>query len=78
MPRALVTGHLEGDATLPTLSTLHLDDTAALWLLAPPHKAIAWAATYDRAYPEALADLGIAPEVYADAHAWTTWLNRQK
>ncbi|TKK91383.1 hypothetical protein FDA94_00830 [Herbidospora galbida] len=74
MSRGLVTGRLEEDVSQPTLSTLHLDDSAALWLLGPARSAVAWAATYDHAYPGALADLGIAPEVYADARSWTTWL----
>ncbi|WP_030453855.1 hypothetical protein [Herbidospora cretacea] len=57
-----------------TRRTLHLDDSAALWLLAPARSAAALAATYDHAYPRALADLGITPEAYVDARSWTTWL----
>ncbi|WP_327591396.1 hypothetical protein OHA25_60715 (plasmid) [Nonomuraea sp. NBC_00507] len=74
LARDLVTGHIDEDPHLPALSTLHLDDAAAIWLLATPEQAIAWAATYNRAYPGALASLGITPKVYADEHAWTTWL----
>ncbi|MFF3672302.1 hypothetical protein [Microtetraspora malaysiensis] len=74
LARGLVAGRLEEDPDLPALSTLHLDETAAIWLLATPRQAIAWAATYNRAYPGALAALGITPEIYADEHAWTTWL----
>ncbi|MGI5490351.1 hypothetical protein [Microtetraspora malaysiensis] len=74
LARGLVAGRLEEDPQLPALSTLHLDDASAIWLLATPSLAIAWAATYNRAYPGALAALGITPEVYADERAWTTWL----
>ncbi|WP_440105482.1 hypothetical protein [Streptosporangium sp. H16] len=75
LARGLVTGHLEEDPDLPAFSTLHLDDAAAMWLLAGPRTAIGWAAAYEGAYPGALADLGIAPERYADVPAWTTWLS---
>ncbi|RCG17910.1 hypothetical protein DQ384_39390 [Sphaerisporangium album] len=74
LARGLVTGRLEEDSHLPAVSTLHLDAAAAIWLLATPRQACAWAATYSRAYPGALATLGITPEVYTDARAWTTWL----
>jgi putative AlgH/UPF0301 family transcriptional regulator len=69
-----LTGRIEEDSRWPALSVLHVDDAVAIWLLAPPAQAIAWAATYDRAYPGALAALGIPPQVYADEHAWTAWL----
>ncbi|MFC7723185.1 hypothetical protein [Nonomuraea recticatena] len=39
------------------MSVLHLDHVEALWLLAAPELAIAWAAAYDRAYPGALLEL---------------------
>ncbi|MGV9324159.1 hypothetical protein [Streptosporangium sandarakinum] len=74
LDRGLVTGRLDEDPDLPAVSTLHLDDAAAIWLLAAPDQAIAWAATYDRTYPGALAAAGIPPEAYADEHAWITWL----
>ncbi|MFF0250800.1 hypothetical protein [Streptosporangium sandarakinum] len=72
--RGLVTGRLDENPGLPAVSTLHLDDAAAIWLLAAPDQAIAWAATYECAYPGALAAAGIPAEVYADEHAWIIWL----
>ncbi|MGV9601320.1 hypothetical protein ACWDR1_32140 [Streptosporangium sandarakinum] len=72
--RGLVTGRLDEDSGLPAVSTLHLDDATAIWLLAAPDQAIVWAATYDHAYPGALAAVGIPPQAYADEHAWITWL----
>ncbi|GAA3840718.1 hypothetical protein GCM10022226_74050 [Sphaerisporangium flaviroseum] len=74
LARGLVTGDICVNPDLLALSTLHLDDVAAIWLLAAPAQAIAWAAIYSRAYPGALAALGITPQAYADERAWTTWL----
>lgn len=56
------------------VGAVRLDEAAAIWLLAAPKQATAWAATYNRAYPGALSALGISPEVYANERAWTTWL----
>ncbi|MFI7643374.1 hypothetical protein [Nonomuraea sp. NPDC049400] len=74
LARDLVAGHIDEDSRWPSLSTLHLDDAAAIWLLATPKQAIAWAATYNRVYPGALEALDITPEAYADERAWATWL----
>ncbi|MEV0589433.1 hypothetical protein [Nonomuraea sp. NPDC050310] len=74
LERGLVTGRLEEDSHHLGLSTLQLDDAAAIWLLAGPRTAIAWAAAYERVYPGALAELGIASEYYADVRAWGAWL----
>ncbi|GAA0937938.1 hypothetical protein GCM10009560_47630 [Nonomuraea longicatena] len=74
LARGLVTGRLVEDAGIPGFSTLHRDDVVAMWLLAGPRDAIAWAADYERTCPGALAEVGVLPEHYADARAWVAWL----
>ncbi|GIL29140.1 hypothetical protein NUM_43940 [Actinocatenispora comari] len=51
--------------------TLHTD---APWILLPPEQTVVIAAAYDRVYPGALAEWGIAPHAWCDQLAWRRWL----
>ncbi|WP_433412975.1 hypothetical protein ACQP1V_27455 [Microtetraspora malaysiensis] len=74
LARRLVTGHIQPHRTNPLLDTLHLQDTAAPWLLAAPPRATAWARAYERTYPGSLAQIGIPTLAYATPENWMSWL----
>ncbi|MEU6718334.1 hypothetical protein ABZ897_43285 [Nonomuraea sp. NPDC046802] len=68
----LVVGELE-HCSMPRMTILHIDDTIAAWILAEPVRAVAWAAAYDRVYPDALRQAGIPPHAWTAGQAWVDW-----
>ncbi|MFI6519837.1 hypothetical protein ACIBF1_30055 [Spirillospora sp. NPDC050679] len=74
LDRGLIIGDLDEDAQHPTQTALHLDWAAAPWLPAEPARAIGWAAHYQRAYPGALAKLGVPDRAWSTGTTWHSWL----
>ncbi|MFH8387800.1 hypothetical protein ACH4E7_44170 [Kitasatospora sp. NPDC018058] len=57
-----------------TIATLRIDHCPAPWMVTRPALATAYNVAYDRAYPGALARLGIPTEALAGPQAWEDWL----
>jgi hypothetical protein len=69
--RGLLHGEIERQGDF---ATLHLDHVPAPWMLGSRNFAAAYNKAYERAYPGALADLGIPPEALTGPDSWETWL----
>ncbi len=77
MSRGLLEGVIETRRTAEGGPVLRPDWVAAPWMLCPPNAAAKIAASYDRVYPEALADIGVPRNVMGNPSAWVSWLTRK-